>query len=95
MRKISTSGIILLLDILLIACTSPDNLRLEQALQWAGDNRDELEKVLTHYADAPEKLAAARFLIMNMPYHFSQEEYFISSKREKYRPDISLSLIHI
>lgn len=89
MRKISTSGIILLLDILLIACTSPDNLRLEQALQWAGDNRDELEKVLTHYADAPEKLAAARFLIMNMPYHFSQEEYFISSKREKYRPDIS------
>ena len=34
MRKISTSGTILLLDILLIACTSPDNLRLEQALQW-------------------------------------------------------------
>lgn len=89
MRKISISRITLLLAIFLIACTSPENLRLEQALQWAGDNRDELEKVLTHYADAPEKLAAARFLIMNMPYHFSQEEYFISSKGEKYRPDIS------
>lgn len=89
MRKISISRITLLLAIFLIACTSPGNLRLEQALQWAGDNRDELEKVLTHYADTPEKLAAARFLIMNMPYHFSQEEYFISSKGEKYRPDIS------
>lgn len=89
MRKIFISRITFLLAIFLIACTSPDNLRLEQALQWADDNRDELEKVLTHYADAPEKLAAARFLIMNMPYHFLQEEYFLSPKREKYRPDIS------
>ena len=36
------------------------------------------------------KLQAAHYLIKNMPYHFSQEEYFLSSQGEKYRPDISL-----
>ena len=89
MKKIFISRIILLSATILIACTSPDNQHLEQALLLAGDNRYELEKVLAHYADMPEKLAAARFLIMNMPYHFSQDEYFLSPKGEKYRPDIS------
>ena len=46
---------------------------LEQALEIAGDNRAEIEKVLTHYeaeGDA-EKLEAARYLIANMPGHRS------------------------
>jgi len=42
---------------------------LEESLAQAGANRAELERVLAHYADRPEELAAARFLIENMPGH--------------------------
>lgn len=44
---------------------------LSQAMNLAGDNRGELEAVLDHYADDAEKLAAAKFLISNMPGHYS------------------------
>jgi len=44
---------------------------IEQTLQLAGDNRIELEKVLEHYAEDSLKLAAAEFLIENMPGHYS------------------------
>ena len=37
----------------------------------AGKNRSELEKVLLHYQDSAEKLEAAKFLIRNMPGHYS------------------------
>ncbi|MDR0510403.1 MAG: hypothetical protein LBH06_04855 [Rikenellaceae bacterium] len=42
-------------------------------MRLAGKNRAELEKVLAHYAAAPDtlKLNAARFLIENMPGHYS------------------------
>jgi hypothetical protein len=43
------------------------NNYVEKALKYAGDNRPELEAVLDHYKDNPEKLAAAKFLIENMP----------------------------
>ena len=55
----------------LAACTSREPDYLEQSLQLAGENRGELEKVLEHYKDNPHKLAAARFLIENMPAHYS------------------------
>lgn len=45
--------------------------RLETALELAGDNRAELEQVLRHYAGDSLKREAARFLIENMPYHYS------------------------
>lgn len=47
----------------------------ERALQQAGDNRAELEKVLTHFKDDPDplKYRAAKFLIENMPYNYSYE----------------------
>lgn len=54
------------------ACTSaPDYL--EQALLLAGDNRGELERVIAHYDSVgdSQKQAAARFLIENMPGHYS------------------------
>ena len=44
---------------------------LDKALRNAGNNRSELEKVLDHYKDDPEKLAAAMFLIENMSGHYS------------------------
>lgn len=51
----------------LCACQKPG---LEEALDAAGDNRKELEAVLEHYKDAPQKLQAARFLIENMDAHY-------------------------
>lgn len=57
---------------LLMACQkNPDDFMLEQALQFAGENRVELEKVLAHYANDSQKLEAAKFLIRNMPGHYS------------------------
>lgn len=51
-----------------VSCT-PDRQRLDAALEAAGDNRAELEKVLRHYKGDTLKYRAARFLIENMPYH--------------------------
>ena len=44
---------------------------LEEALNLAGENRPELERVLEYYKDDSLKLEAARFLIRNMPGHYS------------------------
>lgn len=46
---------------------------MEYALEFAGENRGELEKVLEHYNDSGLKQDAARFLIENMPRYFSYE----------------------
>ncbi|GHV26996.1 hypothetical protein FACS1894176_08420 [Bacteroidia bacterium] len=61
---------------LLLGCISCNkgSDRLEAALQFAGDNRVELEKVLQQYSQNPAdslKYKAAVFLIENMPYHHS------------------------
>ena len=55
---------------------------LEYALRAAGNNRSELEAVLDHYKDDPEKLAAARFLIENMPGHYSYKSQRINDYYE-------------
>lgn len=48
---------------------------LRHSLNMAGDNREELEKVLCHFKRNPDplKYKAAIFLIENMPYHYSFE----------------------
>lgn len=48
---------------------------LEKALRLSGKNRKELEKVLYHYSSKEDslKLKAAKFLIENMPGHYSFE----------------------
>jgi hypothetical protein len=51
---------------------APDDLEI--ALNLAGNNRNELEKVLQHYQQHPAdslKYKAAVFLIENMPYYYS------------------------
>ncbi len=63
----------ILLALILAACRSEKEKQLECALDFAGDNRLELEKVLEHYRTDPEKLEAARFLIRNMPGWYSYE----------------------
>ncbi len=69
MKKI----LIIILIGLASACSSHKR-ELEQALEYAGNNRAELEKVLTHYSQHEAdhlKLKAAEFLIANMPGHWS------------------------
>ena len=64
--------LLLLAPLILWSCAKDtDSRRLEEALLFAGDNRAQLEKVLAHYADDSLKLAAAEFLIANMPGHYS------------------------
>ncbi|MBE6288331.1 MAG: hypothetical protein E7099_09150 [Mediterranea massiliensis] len=56
----------LLTSLLIVAsCTQPSSY-LEMALEAAGENRGELERVLTHYKDSTLKRRAAEFLIENM-----------------------------
>ncbi len=84
MTKIkNTLIIILFLPFSLVSQKMPNADNLEQALQLAGANRIELEKVLEHYAKNPAdslKLKAARFLIENMDVHSS----YISSQLHAY-----------
>lgn len=56
-----------------VSCTSTSGQEeeLESALEFAMENRDELEKVLVHYAGDSLKLKAAKYLIVNMPGHYS------------------------
>lgn len=72
---------------MLCACAPKDGVQL--ALEYAGENRAELEKVLEYYS-APKdslKLEAARFLIENMPQH----GYSWSEGMEMYRKKIAAS----
>ena len=53
---------------------SEDELYLRYALKAAGENKSELKAVLKHYRTVdndPEKLKAAKYLIANMPGHYS------------------------
>ena len=69
MKRVLFNFIIVLL---ISSCTQVSPL--DYALEQAGSNRPELEKVLEHYNDNPEKLAAAQFLIENMPAHISYRD---------------------
>lgn len=87
-NKIFMKYIFLLILSFLFGCSTNPNKQLDFALQMAGENRSELESVLNHYKNDSLKLKAAHYLIENMPYHFSMEEYFVSPNGETYRPDI-------
>jgi len=62
-----------LLSCLLSSCQSSGSDKLAYALEQAGENREELFKVLAHYKDQGDtlKYQAALYLIENMPYHYS------------------------
>ena len=65
-------SIILSIVLFVSGCSFLDRDRmLEDALALAGDNRGELEKVLAHYEGDSLKTEAAKFLIRNMPGHYS------------------------
>lgn len=75
-----------LFSLLLLCACSNFSLPLEEALVLAGENRKELEQVLDHYAQNPKdsvKWQAARFLIENMPGHYTAEGGLIDVYRQK------------
>ena len=67
----------IILTMLLTASCTKDSMYIHYALKAAGDNKKELKAVLHHYRtedkDA-EKLRAAKFLIANMPAHYSYRD---------------------
>jgi len=69
-------GILGIMGFLFFSCGRKQNY-LEEALRIAGENSEEIEKVLAHYRQNPSdslKYRAAVFLIENMPGHFSYKD---------------------
>lgn len=93
MRKLISIITLTTLILFGVSCFNDRDTRLEQALSFAGDNRSELEKVLMHYTNQPERLEAAKFLIRNMPRWYGYSGWQLDSlqqyivKRER-REDI-------
>lgn len=81
-RKITVFRWLFLVQTFLIFSCSNIKDPLEYALIIAGPNRCELEKVIDYYKDDPIKLAAARFLIENMPGHLSYKSNSINQYYE-------------
>lgn len=69
-----------------VSCSSlSEDKRLERALDVAGNNRQQLEKVLDHYSNDPDRLEAARWLVMNMPMHYTSTGPEVERYREYFR----------
>ena len=73
------------------ACSSPEQKQLTSALELAGENRSELQSVLNHYQDDPDKLAAARFLIVNMFGHSGCNSTDIEKMQPVYEKHVAIS----
>ena len=70
-----------LLVFFLFISSCSGNRRLQFALDFAGDNRGELEKVLDYYKDSTLKYRAACFLIENMPYYYAYSGWQLDSMK--------------
>lgn len=68
--KLHVTSLFCFVSLLLVGCHKYDS-RLEEALVLAKNNRSELEKVLYFYEKDSLKLEAAKFLLRNMPGHYS------------------------
>jgi hypothetical protein len=76
-----------------LSCTGPDqatNLALEESLKLAGQNRDELLKVIDHYQAQNDslKLKAAYYLIEHMPGHGTVTYSWIDADGVEAKTDI-------
>lgn len=73
----------------LLGASCTDSSRLRYALEQAGENRGELEKVLEHYRDSGRKYEAARFLVENLPWHFAVADSLVAPSGSRCYPDIA------
>ena len=71
----------------LLSMFSSCHSRLQDALKAAGENRAELERVLDHFRNDPDtlKYSAAKFLIENMPYHYTYKGESMAQFQQAYR----------
>ena len=79
--------VMLFLSIIIFSCCSRDSNRLNRALEMAGKNRVELEKVLNQYSDDPAdslKYKSAVLLIENMPEKYGYKGTAIDKKIEAF-----------
>lgn len=71
----SILSIISVFNIIIILSTGcsrqNEDIQLSEAIEISGSNRNELEYVLSYYKSDSLKLEAAKFLIRNMPGHYS------------------------
>lgn len=67
-----------------VTCSRPLPADVQSSLDLSGDNRPELEAVLTHFKGDRQKFAAACFLISNMKYHASRQRIHIPKGYEDY-----------
>lgn len=86
----SIKKIFILSTVFMVACVYEKEEKLSLVLDCAQENRQELEKVLEHYKNDSLKLAAAHFLILNMPYHYTLDQYYISPQNERLNYDITM-----
>ena len=71
------------------SCLSDEDRQLHYALKAAGENRIELERVLEHYQGDTLRLRAAKYLISNMPYHYTLDTYLRSPNGEHLIVDVN------
>ena len=67
------------------ACNSTLDKRVDNSLLFAGENKAELEKVLSYYKEEPLKLQAAKFLLANIPYYYTYKGEEIDTLKEVLR----------
>lgn len=74
------------------------NTKIDHALEIAGDNRAQLQLVIDHYSNDSLRLKAAKYLIGNMPGHYSYPDTFLLTQYYQRvdsfissNPDISFS----
>lgn len=75
--------ILLLICVLTLSCKAKYSQNVLQSLELAGDNREELENVISHYEKHEGdslKLKAAMFLISNMKFHASDRKLNYADK---------------
>lgn len=70
-RKVQT--FVVCLTLLAMHSCSDDSAMVDSALQIAGNNRTEMERVLMHFENEGDelKIEAARYMVTNMPFHSS------------------------
>lgn len=77
MKKIVFFRLIIVVFLTAFSGCSRNKVYLNYSLKTAGENRSELRKVIRHYRAEDkdhQKLEAAKYLIMNMPAHYSYRD---------------------
>lgn len=80
-----------LLLLFLESCNLGEICNDNRTIELSGSNGAELNKVIDHYNDCPEKLSAALYIINNMYGHFSQDSTLIRDLQPFYNKYMEVS----